>query len=152
ELESQQLGAALLANPAPMYVRTGVLVTNLGLHFKAGTTSSLAWVTTLDRSKPVTDAVVTVMSCSGERLWQGRTDAQGLARIDKELPIPNGGSHCPADEGYFVTARKDGELAFLFSSWQRGIEAWRFNQSKAWSRASTVRAHTVLDRSLLRAG
>ncbi|XHS79283.1 alpha-2-macroglobulin [Burkholderiaceae bacterium UC74_6] len=152
ELESQQLGASLLAKPAPMFVRTGVLVTNLGVHFKTGNTSSLAWVTTLDRSKPVAQATVTVMSCRGEQLWQGRTDAQGLARIDKELVDPMANRACPADSGFFVTARKDGELAFLFSSWQRGIESWRFNQPKAWSRDTTVRAHTVLDRSLLRAG
>jgi len=152
ELESQQLGAALLAQPAPMYVRTGVLVTNLGLHFKTGRTSSLAWVTTLDRSKSVPEALVTVMNCHGTQLWQGRTDANGLARIDKELDPAADRTQCPADSGYFVTARKDGELAFLFTSWQRGIEAWRFNQPQAWSREATVRAHTVLDRSLLRAG
>ncbi|WP_077035734.1 alpha-2-macroglobulin, partial [Pelomonas sp. KK5] len=152
ELKSQALGSALLDPPAPMYVRTGVLVTNLGLHFKAGRASSLAWVTTLDRSKPVAEATVTVMDCLGEKLWQGRTDAQGLARIDEELAEPERGRECPADGGYFVTARKGEELAFLFSSWQKGIESWRFNQPKAWSRDTPVRAHTVLDRSLLRAG
>ena len=36
-----------------MYVRTGVLVTNLGVHFKQGRENSLVWVTTLDRGKPV---------------------------------------------------------------------------------------------------
>ena len=33
EIESRRLSQSLLDKPQPMYVRTGVLVTNLGLHF-----------------------------------------------------------------------------------------------------------------------
>jgi hypothetical protein len=68
EIESQRLGASLLARPAPMYVRTGVLVTNLGVHLKHGRQSSAVWVTTLDRAQPVAGATVTVhdcLACSG---------------------------------------------------------------------------------------
>jgi hypothetical protein len=36
EVESRRLGESLLDRKAPMYVRTGVLVTNLGVHFKQG--------------------------------------------------------------------------------------------------------------------
>lgn len=41
-----------------MYVRTSVLVTNLGVHFKQGRENSLVWITTLDKSKPVANAEV----------------------------------------------------------------------------------------------
>jgi hypothetical protein len=43
---------------------------------------------------------------------------------------------CLVDQGYFVTARKaiaEGlakgvvDTSFVFSQWQKGIEAWRFN-------------------------
>ena len=66
---------------------------------------------------------------------------------------------CPADAGYFVTARKADEtkggatdLAFVFSSWQKGIESWRFNVPTGRGAEPDLRAATVFDRTLLRAG
>ena len=158
EIESARLGQALLDPAAPMYVRTGALVTNLGVHVKIGRESSAVWVTTLDRAKPVDGADVAISDCRGKPLWSGRTDAQGLARVPQALePQP---AECLADGGYFVSARKaDGpgagaaiDTAFAFTSWQQGIEPWRFNlpTSNASERDSV--AHTVFDRTLLRAG
>ncbi|MBB4845460.1 uncharacterized protein YfaS (alpha-2-macroglobulin family) [Paucibacter oligotrophus] len=163
ELSSRRLGQSLLDKAAPMYVRTGVLVTNLGLHFKLGRENSLVWVTSLDKGKPVADAEVAVNDCRGKRLWAGRTDGQGLARISEsldELSLKkgrNGKERCEAEYGLFVTARKadaqgQTDMAFVFSNWNKGIESWRFNQPTSSQREPDVRAHTVLDRSLLRAG
>ena len=67
EIESLRLGQALLDKRAPMYVRTGVLVTNLGVHFKLGRENSVVWVTTLDRGKPVEGADVAVNDCPASR-------------------------------------------------------------------------------------
>ncbi len=155
EIESGRLGESLLDKKAPMYVRTGVLVTNLGVHFKLGRESSLVWVTSLDKGKPVADAEVAVNDCAGQRLWAGRSDAQGLARVDKVLPMQLG--ECPGEAGYFVTARKAQakgatDMAFMFSSWQKGVEPWRFNQPTSNEPQADLRAHTVFDRTLLRAG
>ncbi|MFL6697561.1 MAG: Ig-like domain-containing protein, partial [Vitreoscilla sp.] len=86
EIESPRLGQALLDRAAPMYVRTGVLVTNLAVHFKWAAVNSGAWVTTLDKGKPVAGAAVQVSDCRGVKVWSGHTDAQGFARIDQELP------------------------------------------------------------------
>ncbi len=85
EVESQRLGAALLDKAAPMYVRTGVLVTNLGVHFKLGRENSLVWVTTLDRGRPVAGADVAVSDCEGRALWQGAPTREALARIAQAL-------------------------------------------------------------------
>ncbi|GAP38796.1 alpha-2-macroglobulin family protein [Piscinibacter sakaiensis] len=155
EIESPRLGAALLAAPAPMYVRTGVLVTNLGVHFKLGRENSLAWVTTLDRGRPVAGAEVAVHDCRGRRLWAGRTAADGAVRIAQALDAD--AVDCPEERGFFVTARHtpaEGapDLAFVFSHWQKGIESWRFNQPTASGARADVRVHTVFDRTLLRAG
>lgn len=150
EIESRALGAALLDRQDPMYVRTGVLVTNLGLHFKQGRESSLAWVTSLDRGRPQADADVAVHDCRGRRLWAGRTDASGVARIAEPLAQTEG--ECPADAGYYVTARFGRDQAFLFSTWQRGIEGWRFNVPISTDPEPDLRAHTLFDRTLLRAG
>lgn len=158
ELKSPRLGQSLLDPVQPMYVRTGALVTNLGLHFKLGKDDSLVWVTSLDQGRPVEGAQVAVYDCLGTSLWRGRTDAQGVARIDRPaLDQQRGRGECIAESGVFITARLDRpgkpqDLAFMFSGWNRGIEPWRFNVPIAWDSERMVRAHTVTDRPLLRAG
>jgi alpha-2-macroglobulin len=154
EVESRILGHALLAERAPMYVRTGALVTNLAVHFKRGLSSSLVWVSTLDRARPVAGARVAVSDCRGRQLWSGSTDASGIARIERGFDERDNEGTCLVDDGHFVSARVAGDLAFVFSRWSRGIEPWRFNlpqAGRADEQASTV-AHTVFDRMLLRVG
>lgn len=163
EVASARLGQALLAKPAPMYVRTGVLVSNLGVHMKLGRDNALVWVTSLDKGQAVADADVAINNCRGERLWSGKTNAQGLAPVGLALTIDR--ERCLVSDGLFVTARKpitqgpykgQTDMAFVFTDWQKGIESWRFNHptlspGEAYNRTS-IRTHTVLDRNLLRAG
>ena len=63
-----------------------MLVTNLGVHFKLGRETSLVWVTSLDRGRPVAGADVSVYDCIGKPLWKGRTDAAGIALIAWLMP------------------------------------------------------------------
>ena len=86
ELESALLGKSLLGSQRPMYVPTAALVTNLSVHFKWGRESSLVWVTALDTGEPVKEAMVGVKDCQEKVLWQGKTDASGIARIEGTLP------------------------------------------------------------------
>jgi hypothetical protein len=167
EIESAILGKALLDPPKPMFVPTAVLVTNLAVHLKQGRESSLVWVTTLDRAEPVAEAAVSVMDCAGQVLWKGQTDADGVAQIEAELPQEAGASACrfelpPHDysqlgalrrlgEGLFVTAQTRDDMSFVHSSWEEGIEAWRFKLPEEAGDGPVI-AHTVFDRSLLRAG
>ncbi|MEO8281580.1 MAG: MG2 domain-containing protein, partial [Ideonella sp.] len=159
EIESARLGQALLDKRAPLFVRSGVLVTNLGVHFKLGRENSLVWVTSLDRGQVIADAEVSVYNCFGKRLWNGRSDARGLAAIKLALDPEMG--DCPGESGFFVTARRvvpDGpfkgrtDVSFVFSNWQKGIESWRFGLPTASGPQLEMRTHTVFDRSLLRAG
>lgn len=157
ELKSPQLGRSLLEPIQPMFVRTGALVTNLGLHFKLGQDNSLVWVTSLDKGRAVEGATVSVYSCQGTQLWSGRTDANGLARIERPNLDRSSNDHCIAESGLFITARLDQpgratDQSFMFSGWNRGIEPWRFNAPISWDRERQARAHTVMDRPLLRAG
>jgi uncharacterized protein YfaS (alpha-2-macroglobulin family) len=154
ELASPLLGAALLGEGQTRFVATSALVTNLAVHLKWGRESSRVWVTRLDDATPVADALVTVIGfCDGAQLWQGKTDGEGLARIDAVLPEPHSQGDCSEwhPQPLFVSARIDDDLAFTVSGWQDGIEPSDFGlpAGRPWQ---ALVAHTVLDRSLFRAG
>ncbi|MDA8082393.1 MAG: MG2 domain-containing protein [Nitrospiraceae bacterium] len=165
ELESLILGKALLDSQKPMYVPTAALVTNLSAHFKWGRESSLVWVTTLEKGEPVKDAAISVRDCKGKLIWEGRTDSGGIAKISKQLPSEQDLRQCQTpinyeeasealkgiNRGLFVFARAGGDMTFVHSGWSEGIEPWRFNMPSAGEETPFV-AHTVLDRSLVRAG
>jgi hypothetical protein len=163
EIASQKLGDALLDErygaSRTMYVRTTALATNLAVHFKLGRENSMAWVTTLDKGKVVPNAEVRVSDCRGTAVATGTTDASGVVRlagIAPEAPNCNGPDEYDAG-AWFVSARaKDDkgveDLAFTWSDWQRGIEPWRFNVPTSLQAEPDRVAHTIFDRTLLRAG
>ncbi len=167
EIASQKLGGALLderyGDSRTMYVRSSALVTNLAVHFKLGRENAAAWVTTLDKGQVVPNATVQVSDCRGKLLATATTNAQGVAdikglspsaptcsdRANEEMDSDYGGS-------YFVSARATvsnvQDLAFTWSNWHKGIEPWRFNVPTSREPVPDVRAHTIFDRTLLRAG
>ncbi|HEY0061094.1 MAG TPA: MG2 domain-containing protein [Telluria sp.] len=148
ELESPKLGAGLFDQPdGRAYVNAGALVTNMVAHFKLGAESSLVWVTSLDKGKPVPNTQVAVYACAKAALWSGVTDRNGVARIPKALPR----SSCKSRD-YFVTAHNGDDFTFTLSSWQSGIETWRFNLPMGGVDADNRIVTTVFDRTLLRAG
>jgi uncharacterized protein YfaS (alpha-2-macroglobulin family) len=148
EAESRRLGQSLLGADQPMFVRATALVSNMAVHFKWGAKSSLAWVTSLDKGVPVNGANVAVRDCKGKLLAQGRTDAKGMSLIPRGVPDPRGAEYdCPL----FVSARLGDDVAFALSSWDEGIETWRFDLPED-NEQDDRRAHTILDRSLLRPG
>jgi hypothetical protein len=156
EISSEILGRALLGEPRPLYAASGALVTNLGVHFKWGDESSLAFVTSLDVGLPVAGARVRVFDCAGVALFDGTTDADGLVAT-AGLPARERAPECTErgydsyDRGLLVVAESQGDLSFVHTSWNDGIEPWRFQLPTDW-RPRTLVAHTVLDRALLRAG
>ncbi|MEI8157541.1 MAG: MG2 domain-containing protein, partial [Burkholderiales bacterium] len=167
EITSQKLGASLLderhGKDRSMIVRTSALVTNLGVHFKLGRENALAWVTTLDKGMPVADAQVRVSDCRGRQVASANTNAQGIASlsgISPQAPTCSGDGNY--SQAYFVSARApqpagDGkgvvnDMAFTWSDWNRGIEPWRFNLPTSREVRPDERAHTIFDRTLLRAG
>jgi hypothetical protein len=149
ELASPRLGAALNRKQTPMYVAAGALVTNLSVHFKRGTESSLVWVTALDSAQPVKGAEVVVRDCAGRALWQGKTAVGGIARIAQALPKVRCDER---GDDYFISARHGDDMAFALSSWSGGIQPWRFNiPSGGYDGDTNILVHTVFDRTLLMA-
>ncbi|MGQ0656643.1 MAG: alpha-2-macroglobulin family protein [Chromatiales bacterium] len=152
EIASPRLGAALYGKQAPYHAQTSVLVTNLAAHFKRGRESSLVWVTTLDKARPVADAEVKVSDCGGTVHFEGRTDKGGLLRIDQPLPPEHELPEClDYTRAYFVTARAGDDMTFVLSSWNEGIALWRFGVPTANYETPNL-VSTVFDRTLLRAG
>lgn len=162
EIASQLLGSALLDErfgaDRTMYVRTTALVTNLGVHLKTSRENTLVWVTTLDKGQPVAGAQVQVSNCEGQVLLKGVTNAQGFVTM-KALDGKDQGCSEYGDAQWFVSARAtaaDGspDMAFTWSHWQEGIEPWRFDLpiTYDWQDWPVQRAHTIFDRTLLRAG
>ncbi|MES2952720.1 MAG: MG2 domain-containing protein [Pseudomonadota bacterium] len=167
EITSQKLGASLLderhGTGRTMVVRTSALVTNLGVHFKLGRENAVAWVTTLDKGAPVANAQVRVSDCNGREVGSAKTNAQGIANLSGISPkAPSCNVENNYTNAYFVSARApqpagDGkgmvdDMAFTWSDWYRGIEPWRFNLPTSREEQPNERAHTILDRTLLRAG
>ena len=167
EITSQKLGTSLLdarhGKDRTMVVRTSTLVTNLGVHFKLGRDNAVAWVTSLDKGTPVANAQVRVSDCRGKEIASASTNAQGLANLSGISPqAPTCSGEGNYNQAYFVSARAvqpsgDGkgtvqDMAFTWSDWNRGIEPWRFNLPTSREVQPDARAHTIFDRTLLRAG
>ena len=158
EIASPRLGAALLGPGTVRHVATGALVTGMAVHFQWGNGASLAWVTRLADATPVAGAAVRVSDgCSGSLHWQGKTDAQGRARIPAGLPRPASYTGCergtPAP--LFISARTADDYSFALSSWGRGIQGYDFNlETRIYGgdgHAGAL-AHAVFDRTLARPG
>lgn len=159
EIESKDLGAALIGNDTPMFVSTAALVTNMSVHFKKGESNSLAWVTALDTGRPIENALVSIRDCSGTILWSGLTNDDGVAMIDQTFK--NEKQDCRDDNSQFyssylsgllIAAEKSGDFSFVHDSWNDGIESWRFQLPYYRSNEDGILAHTIMARSLLRAG
>lgn len=153
EIESKKLGNSLLGKDGNLFVPTIALVTNLSVHFKWGRESSLVWVTELSSGKPVEGANIEIADCKGRVYNKGKTLKDGVLRVSG-LPSSSDLTRCSwksYDNGLFVIASLGGDSSFLHSSWNNGIETWRYNLPYPSFPQERI-AHTVLDRTLLRSG
>lgn len=152
EVESSILGSSLLEKKGNMFVPTTVLVTGMAVHFKKGRENSLVWVTNLKTAKPVKEASITVRDCKNNLISSGKTDNSGLLSV--KLPDALRCSYSEYQNGYLVIAEKENDLSFVHSSWDSGIESWRYNLpgSNYYSDNSQFKIHTILDKTLYRAG
>lgn len=153
ELASDTLGQALLGRDVTRYVATSALVTDLAVHFKWGRESSLIWVTRLSNGKPVADATVSIAdACTGDVLWGGHTDTSGVAAVSQSFGEPRGYEGCYfPNHPLLVIARERDDFSFTESSWDQGIMPYEFGVPVG-NVFSIGIYHTVLDRSLFRAG
>jgi uncharacterized protein YfaS (alpha-2-macroglobulin family) len=155
EVESPRLAQAYASKNGRFFIRSAALVTNLGVHFKWSKEQSLIWVTFLDSAAPAKGARVAVSDCHGKVYWQGESDARGIA-LPRGIPALGADlPRCGSVSGLFASAslstHGQEDFSFTSTSWNQGIEGWRFGVPIDYSSSPLV-AHTTFAENLLRRG
>ena len=135
-----------------------VQVTNLGVTVKDSPQNTLVFVTRLDNAAPVAGAKVSIVNRDNSIHWSGTTGADGVATGPG---IPYRERRYTGEENYaewqkpdfVVLAEKDGDVAYVGSNWNEGIEPWdfgvNFNRSEA---EPMLRGSVFSDRGVYRLG
>lgn len=153
EMASPLLGESLLNRKAPFYVRSASLVTNMALHLKFSAQETWVWVTNLKNTQVVPGATVRIYDANGTEIARTTTDNRGLAFVQfkkplEEWPRRDGGFYY---EGFYAVAEKGNDFSFTHSTWDRGIESWRYQLNLPYSgRDSSLIGHAILDRTLFK--
>lgn len=127
-----------------------VQATNLGITVKDSPQGSLIFVTRLDTAAPVAGAKVTVVNLDNTDVWSGTTNADGLALTPPIAVRTPDESWALA---FLVTAEKDGDVAYVCSDWNEGIEPWEFGTSYNLHEATDVlRGSVFTDRGVYKPG
>ncbi len=129
-----------------------VQVTNLGVNVKDSPQNTLVFVTRLDNGAPVGGANVSIIRLDNTVAWSGRTDEHGIA-IAPQLRLRGRQGWWARDLRFLVTAEKDGDIAYVGSDWNEGIEPFEFATPYDLSEAQPVLRGTVFpDRGVYKLG
>jgi len=141
-------GASTNINDTPR--ATIVQATNMGLTVKDSPQNTLVFVTTLDTGLPVANAAVSIINTDNTRVWRGQTNADGIA-MAPALPLRKADDHWTFS--FIVMAEKDGDVAYVGSDWNEGIESWDFDLPYDLSEAEPLlRGSVFSDRGVYRPG
>ncbi|MCW7492982.1 MG2 domain-containing protein [Leptospira sp. 2 VSF17] len=153
ELASDILGTSLLEKKGKMYVSSAALVTNLSAHFKWGKDTSLVWVTNLDQGLPESGVQVKVLDCKGNLRGAGITGKDGSMLFGNLnfQEIPYCGYH-ELGSGLTIFVQKNDDISFTSSTWDKGVESWRYQLPSATTGYSKEIKSIVLDRTLFKKG
>lgn len=127
-----------------------VQVTNLGISVKDSPANTLVFVTRLDNGAPVAGATVSIVKTGGQAAWRGATDADGIAIAPRtRLRNPNRWW----EFAFIVTAEKDGDVAYVGSDWNEGVQPWNFGAPFNLEEADPLlRGRVFTDRGVYRPG
>ncbi len=143
-----------IANSKPYLesrVRASVVqVTNLGITVKDSPRNTLVFVTRLDTGAPVPGATVSIVRLDNRVFWSGMTGADGVA-MAPDTPLRQ------ADDwwkfAFVVTAAKDGDVAYVGSDWNEGVQPWDFGVPFNLNEASPLlRGSVFSDRGVYKLG
>jgi uncharacterized protein YfaS (alpha-2-macroglobulin family) len=127
-----------------------VQVTNLGINVKDSPQNTLIFVTRLDTGAPVAGANVSIVRLDNNVFWRGTTGANGIV-IAPDTALRD------AEEwwklAFIVTAEKDGDVAYVGSDWNEGVQPWDFDMRFDLQEAAPLLRGTVFtDRGVYRLG
>jgi uncharacterized protein YfaS (alpha-2-macroglobulin family) len=129
---------------------TIVQVTNLGISVKDSPVNTLVLVTRLSDGEPVEGAIVSIRDLENRVVWSGPTDAHGLA-VAPDTDLRDHESWWRFR--FLVTAEKDGDVAYVGSDWNEGVEPWSFGGSFDLGEASPLlRGSVFTDRGVYKLG
>lgn len=131
---------------------TLVQVTNLGITLKDSPLNTLVMVTRLDDGQPVEGASVALRDLKNKVVFQGVTDRDGIYLA----PSPSTALRDPENWwrlAFVATAQKDGDVAYLCSDWNQGLEPWCFGFNYDLSEAKPIlRGGVFADRGVYKLG
>ncbi|MBI5522315.1 MAG: hypothetical protein HY910_06785 [Desulfarculus sp.] len=109
--------------PREQVQRAMVQVTDLGLACKLATGPGLVWVSRLSTGQPLAGVDLELRDRANKMLWQGKSDAQGLAQLPPLAALaPQADKNKPwQGPQVFVLARHEGDLAVLPSTWSNDL-------------------------------
>ena len=126
-----------------------IQVTNLGITVKDSPQNTIVFVTRLDDGQPVAGAKVSIVRPGNEVAWTGTTGADGVASGPGTTRKPDDWW----EFAFLVTAEKDGDVAYLGSDWNEGVQPWDFGVPFNLNEASPMLRGTVFtDRGVYRLG
>ena len=126
-------------------------ITDVGVTFKTSPDNILLWATSLQTGEPMPNLAVELRRNDNKILWTGSTDQDGLARAPgwKHLDVTAewGG---PVLYAFVSSAGGD---AVVSSSWNDGLEPWRFNLNYEYTpQREEFRSVLFTDRGIYRPG
>ena len=128
---------------------TIVQVTNLGITVKDSPQSTLVFVTRLDNGQPVAGARVSIVNTRTSS--SGGHDRRDGVALAPALPLRK-----PDDWyelSFLVTAEKDGDVAYVGSDWNEGIQPWDFGHTyQLWEATDILRGSVFTDRGVYKPG
>lgn len=129
-------------------------LTDLAVHAKLGAAQGLIWVTSLSKGTPVAGAKLAEYDSTGAVVWQGTTDADGLADLPGLARADKQGRHFYDDAPFaLVSAEKDGDLGVTASGWEGSASPYAFGVSAAWETEAPVSlAQVFTERGIYRPG
>jgi alpha-2-macroglobulin len=127
-----------------------IQVTNLGITVKDSPENTLVFVTRLDTGAPVPNAAVSIVRLDNSVFWKGTTGEDGIA-LAPDTALRN------SDEwwkfAFIVMAEKDGDVAYVGSDWNEGVQPWDFGMHFDLGESPALLRGTVFtDRGVYRLG
>lgn len=101
-------------------------ITDLGITLKSSAENTLIWVTSLQSGEPKGGHSIELKDDTNTTLWKGSTDANGLAWAPGTAALKARSKNQWSNPTLYAFVTSSGGDAVLASSWNSGLEPWRF--------------------------